>query len=410
MLKNIRNYLFNKKVLKYVLILTVIVLIIIGYGIYKTMKTKSASTEPVFNEVRVENGDLTIAVSEDGKANLSTLDLGFSSSGKLKAVYVTEGQKVKAGDLLAELDVTDLNNQLLTAQNDYNTAVVKLEQTKASHSQKLLDLKQSLDNSKSTVDKIYLDYYPMTQLPDAYTKVEIEQKKMEYDNAKKAYENQLANYNAALKDSSDIKLAQLNVESAQTKLKTIEDNIKNAKLIAPSDGVVLSVANKAGEVISENAKLIQLSTSQKINVTAQVSELDIPKIKIGQDAEVEFEAFSGKIYTGKVSSVKLIPTVDSSGIVNYDINVQLDDNSDEIKTGMNCTIKLILKQKKNVLIIPNKAVKMVNNKQVVYVKDSQGNKVQKEIKTGFTDGTNVEVVEGLKAGDIVFVEGKQKSR
>lgn len=410
MFKNIKGFALNKKFIKYLIVLLVIAFCAGGYGIYKNNKAKSAMAQVSYKQVTAQRGDLTIAISVDGKADLPTLGLSFPTGGKIKEIYVTSGQKVKKGDVLAELDITDLNNQLQSANNDYQISLLKLEQAKANHNKSIQDAKSAVDSSKSQVDKLYLEYYPMTQLPDAYTKTEIEQKRMDYENAKRSYENQLSNYNRILSDNSDIKLAELNLQSAQTKLKTINDNIANAKLIAPSDGTVLSVSNSAGEVIGENVKLIQLSKGGNVAVTAQISEIDLPKIKIGQEAEVEFEAYSGKEYTGKITSINLLPNTDSNGIVSYNVSVQLDSAADEIKTGMNCTIKFILKQKKDVLYIPNKAVKMVNGQQVVYIQDKDGNKKEQIIKTGFTDGTNVEVVEGLNNRDIVLVEDKKTSR
>lgn len=394
----------SKKILKCAIIAAVIITAgAAGYKYYKTKKTTAKKSTTTTKESRAEIGDLTVSFTGDGKSDLSTTKLSFTAQGKLKSVYVTAGQKVKKGTLLAEIDDTDLKTQATSAQGDYELAVLSYSQAQKDHSDKIVQAKNSLASLKSQLDKLYLDYYPMTQMPDAYSKVDIQKEKMDYDNAKESYDQQLTSYNSTASDTSDIKKAQLSLESSKLKLQTAEENLQNAKLYAPSDGTILSVSGAAGETVAANGDFIEMSTGT-MYVTSEVAELDISKVKVGQSAEVTFDAYDGNTYTGKVTSINLIPTTDSSGLVNYTVSVKLDSVGEKIRMGMSCSIDFILAQKKNVLIIPNKAVSISNYKQVVTVKDRSGNEIVKQITAGFTDGTNVEVLSGLSEGDTVVIK------
>lgn len=366
--------LFGNKKLR--IIIFGIIIIAGGLGYYYRVNVMGAESEPVYQEVTVSREDITVGMEADGTADLSVTNLSFNVGGKLTEVLVEPGQVVKAGELIARLDDTDYVNKLTKAEQDYNLSVISCQT-------KLEDLKYQLDTLET-------EYNAMSQIPECYTEKELNDEKKAYEKAKAAYDAQLA--------SNEVTIA-----SGATSIKTVQDDINNTILVSPIDSTVLAVNYSAGERVPEDTTCVVLQNDADVEVIASVSEVDIGTVTEGQQVEAIFDAFDGETFSGKVTYVDSLPASNNSGLVSYAVTIVLDGGKDKIKTGMTCTVNFIQKQVENVLVIPNKAISMVNKKQVVRVKSTDGQIEEREIKTGFSDGTNVEVSEGLKEGDVVLV-------
>lgn len=412
----LKAILSNKKIRNSVVTM---LFIAISYGGYVfTQKATEVSAEvQTFVEQRVTRGDITIDFVADGEAEIPVVNLDFEMSGKLKELFVDTGQQIKKGDVVAKLDDTEYVNKLESAQIQYKKAVTRLEQIKEQYELNFITEKQKLDDLKFQLDKVSQEYLPMLEVKDVYSKQEIELKKVTHESAKLAYESQLKKYNIISKSSLDIEMERANVESAKITLKSAQDDLDNTVLKAPIDAKVLSISYKPGETVptvtkseevtADTTHLMVISDAEKIEVTVPVSEIDLENIAIDQNVEIEFEAFRKQNFSGKVVSIASLPLIDNNGLVTYDVIIELNGGLDKIKTGMTCTVSFILNQRKNVLIIPNKAVSIVEGKQVVQVKDEQGNITSRTVKTAFTDGINVEVIEGLEVGEVVMIKEKR---
>ncbi|MBF8984062.1 efflux RND transporter periplasmic adaptor subunit [Lutibacter sp. B2] len=412
----VKKLFLNKKV-KVLIVLTVLMSVTYGGYAYKAKVQATSTQEPVLKEERVERGDITIDFTGDGEAEIPVVNVDFEISGKLKELFVETGQSIKKGDIVAKLEDTDLMNKLQNAQVQYEKAVTKLEQTKQQFKLTTISEKQKLDDLKSKFDEISLDYNAMIQLEGIYPKMEIEKKRIAYESAKGAYETQIERYNILSNESKDIEMEKGNIATAQIALKIAQDDLDNTLLKSPMDAKILTITYKpgetiptvkdSGEVTADTSHFMVISHADKLEVIVPVSENDLYNVSMDQEVEIEFEAFEGKLFTGRVLSIDALPKKDSSGLVTYEVKIGLEDDSNQLKTGMTCTTSFILNQRKNVLTIPNKSVSMVDGKQVVQVKGEQGNIETRTIKTGLTDGKNVEVVDGLKAGEIIFVKDKK---
>ncbi|QZY54898.1 efflux RND transporter periplasmic adaptor subunit [Crassaminicella profunda] len=401
--------------------ITVIVTIALGLvflGYKNIYETKASSNETMtVKEEKVTKGDITIGFTGDGQAEIPVVNLDFEISGKLKDLYVKEGDEIKKGQLLAKLDDTEYEKKVKTSEVNYNKTLASLEQRKENVKLTLINEKQKLNDLKAKLDQLKAEYQPMKSLESYYAKQEIEFKRINYENAKAAYETQLERYEILSNSNKDIEVEKKNVESAKINLELANNDLENTSLASPITATVLNISNKPGETIStpkdssqitaDTSHFIVVSDSNKVEVVVPVSELDLRKVRMNQIVEVTFEAYEGERLKGKVIGIKSLPNIDSSGIVTYDVKIELDEGLGKIKSGMTCSVNFILRQQKNTLIIPNKAVRVVEGKQVVKVKDEGGNIISKNIKTGLTDGKYVAVTEGLNVGETVLIENKK---
>lgn len=394
---------------KLMLLIGVVILCMIGLGVYlfSTRNFIAATQVEEFKEVTAKQGTIKINFLADGKAYLPVLKLKFPVSGQLKEVMFDIGDKVKKNDIIAKLEDKVYTNKLESASISYNQAVVKLDKTKQQYESQLISEKSKLDSLKLQMESAKLLYQPMLLVKETYSEQEIESKKIAYENSKMAYELALQTYNILLKGSQDISLDEISIQQTKTSIEAAENSLSDTILKSPVDGEIMSIFLRPGETVTNSTDFTLISDTGRISVKAQVSELDVSKIEKGLSAEIEFEALQGQSFKGKVLSIDPLPITDSSGIVNYTVNIEIDNISESIKDGMTCSVSFILKQKEKVIVIPNTAVKRIDGKQVVEIKDQTGNIATRNIKTGLTDGINVEVTDGLKAGEILIIRVKK---
>lgn len=464
--------------------IALIVLITAGIYFYQTANAETGRKEEI-KKVTAMKQDIKIAISADAKAANSLLNLKFNGSGVIKEIPVQEGQQVKKGDVLAKLDTKNLQQLYDQAKSNYNSAIYKLNKIKNGASTGDINAKQvAIDTARTAVTDAQATYdnalalYNTGQLPEqiavanAQTAKANEQRNYDFNlatyglnssqeiNAKKTLDDaagklvsaqvtlssrngvagelaklntakgQLAVAEAALNaiksiDNNDILVAEETVKQTRAAMLMAENNLNDATLKAPADGVIFYIANSIGEIASSSSSpssssassasgsdssssaFIVLAANDKINVEASVLEDDIHKIKIGMNADVTFNALQGDTFSGIVTALSLNPYVDASGIVTYKVNVMIDNSDDKIKNGMTATVAFILQKAVGVVAVPNVAVKRVNNAPSVEIETAQGSTWTK-VKTGLTDGTNVEIKQGLNAGDKVIIRKEIK--
>lgn len=376
----------NKKIFIAVIVLAAASLGWFAYG-------KVAKNEPIANEniteATVQEGDLKISLEGDGNAEFSTVSLAFQADGMLEEIPIKEGDYVGKDTVIARLDTEEYELNVQSAKADYETAFANLNQAKINYNQALLSAEQELNTLRQ-------EYQPMLEAPEIFTAQEIALKKLDVEYAEKDYADAKASTSTIQQEEANVSQALVNLQKAQ---KTLRD----AVLTSPIDGKVLSISGKVGETVTELTEVVVISQDDTLYVTSEVLELDITNIYIGQPVEVIFEALPDKEFNGTITEIDAISVEDSSGLVAYQTTMQLDEPSEVIRSGMACMVSFIIEQEEDVLIIPNKAVKRVDGAQVVEKLSPNGEVIMQEIKTGFTDGRNVKVTEGLNIGDKVII-------
>ncbi len=383
-----------------------------GAGYYMSRGHTDSSTETVITEATAEQGDLTLSWKSDGSADREETYLDFSVGGVLKTLSVKQGDTITAGQKLAEIDPEEYKKALAEAQINYKKAKAAYDSALQSNALSKISERQSLNSAKVALDKAAAEYLPMAKLPDVYSAQALELSRVAYESAKSTYENQLARFDLMQQSDSDIQTQRANLESAEMSLAQAQENYADTVLYASGNGRVVEITGVPGDYVrsstdassSDQGHLFTLVTNEQVNVVVNVQEIDYSKLAVGQTANVVFEASEGKTYTAVVTSVEAVPVIDNNGIVTYSATLRLESEAPEIQSGMSGTVEFIQKQVKDVLIIPNKAVTIKDKKQVVKVKTAEGVTEERVVTTGFTDGTQTEVLSGLKMGETLLIE------
>ncbi|WHY02663.1 biotin/lipoyl-binding protein [Neobacillus sp. DY30] len=360
--------------------------------------TKEAEAVPVkTSEQKVVKGNLEVGLSADGRISRSITNLNFEVSGTVKKINVAVGQPVKAGDILAELDDTDLQLAVTQAQN-----------------------------ALSKAEASYTDSVNQREINQMESKIKVDEAKARWDekpddgSLKAAYELEQKKYQNLVNNNSTIQNAKLSVEEAKNKLQEAKNNLSKIYLKAPIDGEIMSLKYKVGEVVtgsqsgsnnssaSSGSAFMTIVDPSVIYVKATATETDISGIEIGQQMRVAIDSVSLENVAGEVVTVSDTPSIDSSGVVTYEVTGKLAEPNDIIKDGMTAFITFLKKEKTDVLLVPNKAIFVEDGKQYVNIKTSKEEPEKRAITGGLTNGIQTEVVEGLKEGETVVIGGVQK--
>jgi len=238
------------------------------------------------------------------------------------------------------------------------------------------------------------------------------------DNTNKQAEKDIANAEAGIKSrETSLQQAQISYDelvkpirdidlaSARSQVTSAAINVDKARyameqaiLISPIDGEVSLLNYKKGDFIikSDNKSVASIINNDTLFVEVKIEQADINKIKNGQKAYATFEALDGLKLEGEVAFVSLTSATDNNGIVTYVVRVVVNNKGEtKIREGMTAQVDFVTAEKNDVLIAPVTAVRNVNNKPSVELPDG----TWAPVVTGFTDGTNVEIISGLKEGD-----------
>jgi macrolide-specific efflux system membrane fusion protein len=200
--------------------------------------------------------------------------------------------------------------------------------------------------------------------------------------------------------STDIAVAYASVQLAQIALDKARQDLDNATLRAPVDGVVATVANGVGEAPSNPFVTIAVVSSLVLHGT--VGEADVAKLRSGQVATVTVDAAGiGTRLTGKVTGLDPVATI-SQGVPVYGIDVQIDLPDPAIRPGMSGTASVIVASQQGVLTLPNLAIRTVNGQRVVQVQRN-GQTEEAQVTFGITNETVTEIKTGLSEGEIVVI-------
>ncbi|MGL3001145.1 efflux RND transporter periplasmic adaptor subunit [Flavobacterium sp.] len=396
----------------YILLAVAVVLIgtLVGLSKSGVIGNKDKGTE--IEIANVAASTIVETVSATGKIQ-PEIEVKISSevSGEIIALNVKEGQVVKKGDLLVKI-----NPDLYTSS--YNRTVSNLSGTKAGLNQSEASYKEAkanYDRNKSLYDKGIIS-------------------RADWDKAVASFEVAKANKQNAY----------YNVQSASATVLEAKDNLGRTTIYAPADGTISVLNVELGERVlgtqqMAGTEILRVANLNNMEVEVDVNENDIVKIKVGDKANVEVDAYLKKQFKGVVTSISnsASSTLTADQVTNFKVKVRILKESYQdllegkpstyspFRPGMTATVDIITNTKSNILTVPISSVvvksdtaavkeikvedpndeksKPKSDKKFECVFVKVGNKAKiRIIKTGIQDDTNIEVLSGLKKGDVVI--------
>jgi HlyD family secretion protein len=194
--------------------------------------------------------------------------------------------------------------------------------------------------------------------------------------------------------------------AAQARLQAAQSTVDSRSLTAPFAGTITEVDIKPGDQATPASAAFRLDNLARLLVDVSVSEVDINNIQVGQPVTLSFDAIQDKQYQGVISQVSPVGDV-LQGVVNFEVTVELTDPDEAVKPGMTAAVNIIVDQITDALLVPNRAVRVVNGKQVVYLLNN-GQLVETPVTLGASSDTQSQVISGtLQVGDQVVLNPPQ---
>ena len=231
-------------------------------------------------------------------------------------------------------------------------------------------------------------------------RAQLEKRNLKYKNAEEIY-------NVSVELSSfEAKNAQEDYEDAASKLNEFDSYLADRTIRAENNGVITECPLEAGDVVNTGSSLAVLNDYDEVTVSVSVEEAELANIKEGDAVNVYIASYPDEDFTGTVDSIGESAYNSSTGTAYVEITVKLGGETSKLYEGMTAQVTFITKETETVVYVSNRAVSRENGKSYVKKKEADGSITRQEIITGFSDGVNVEIKEGLSEGDTVLIESK----
>lgn len=374
----------------------ILILIIGGACVFGyTRLTAQKTDKPQYLTATAEKG--TIVVSVTGSGQVSTANSAFittQATGVVSEVLAQDGDEVKAGDVIAKID-PDLIGKQNEAQAlaSYQNAKNSLESAKA-----------TMYSLQSTMFGEWKSYY------DLATNSTYQNTDGTPNNDNRALADFHISQDDWLAAEAKYKNQQNVVAQAQTSLNSAWLSYQHASpvIYAPITGTVTGLSLQVGSVISgssstsgttNSTRIASIKTKAPPTITINLTEIDVPKIKIGNKATITFDALSDKTFTGKVISIDTVGSV-SSGVTTYPTVIRLDTNPETILGNMAASATIITQTKSDTLLVPTTSVTSQDGETSVRVLRN-GMLTEVPVTVGLSSDEQTEILSGLSAGDTV---------
>jgi len=325
----------------------------------------------------------------------------------VKRLLVKEGDHVRKGQFLLELDNADIRSQAARAEAQIKAAQANLAATKNSGTQEeVITLNAQLLKAHSALDVAQrsLDAYRRLQQQGAASPGEVRQAEGTLNNAQ-ADVNLLEQKQKERYSKPEVASTEARAVEAQAAYDEAVNALGKSSVRAPFDGTIYSLPVKQGAFVQAGDLLLQVADLSKVLVRAFVDEPDIGRLQIGERVEATWDAVPGRVWTGAVNSVP--STVKPRGNRNVGETTCLIDNQDlRLLPNINLGVTIVAAEHNDVLTLPRDAMHMDDSMPYVF-KIVEGHIKRQNIQFSLQNLTRVEVTSGLSEGDLVALPAEE---
>lgn len=432
----------NRKLNGWILALIIILLAAVTFVFVQQRARKAAALKEVnLQTVPYQKENLVNTISGAGIVRAKqSANLTWQASGFVAKTNLTPGATVKADEVLLQLDADRLPADLLQAELNKTNAETKLNTLEADTALQRATLQNNISTTEAALTKLQEQKQALTLRTCSQDRLKSLQDA--YNNALKNYETYPSQTRWALVEAAKQNLAYCDPETIAKELLSLDNQISlqeetlkthqanlakimdgpdpetksnlelqvalaekqlnNKAIHAPFAGTITAISSKEGDAVSLGSQAIQLADLSALYVDVPVSEVDINTIKVGQSAELVFDAFFEQPFQGKVVEIAMVPST-ATGVVNYTVTIAIEKPGDKIKPGMTAGVSILTEKRENVFVVPAEAVQKRGEESFLYVQRN-GMPVQVKVQTGAYSGQKVEIVSGdIKEGEAIYL-------
>jgi HlyD family secretion protein len=392
-----------------------IVIFLLAAGVLTLVLFKVSGRQPVvkISAATPIRENIVASISSNGKVEpISPFVMRAQLDTFVEKIRVVEGQAVKKGQPLLELNVKDAEAQLaearsklLRAQNDLrvaksggrpdaaaqaagalSTAVAQRDRLQRSHDALL----RLIEQHAATKDELAANDLELTKAQAEVTRLTAV--KQEFDRGVNLDANQTP----------------LLVQQAQSEVAALIEKVRNGHIVAPTDGTLYALPVKTGDYVKVGDLLAEMANLRQVRVRAFIDEPELGALEPNQPVKITWDALPSRLWMGKTETIPKQVVARGARSVG-ELLCTVDNDKLELLPNINVNVRINSKERDNVLAVPRGAVEAEGNKRFVYVVkkgDFAKTKLEKrEIHVGIADSTNYEVINGLQQGEMVALPG-----
>lgn len=383
-------------------LLIILPVFIILAGFYFLFRVKPVDVT-VF---RVKKGEVesTVTATTTGTVQARALSkISSQYAGRIKRILKRDGERVKKGETLLEIENNDANAQLRLAEANLRGTKTELSQLLLSRDMVVSQASSTLNQTRAKLDNAAanLDRANSLYTKGMISKQEMDSAKSTFDVAQADYESARANELQGKMKDEEIKTARARVDQMESNLQLAGVQLGRTYITAPYSGIITELFVEEGELLSIGTPVLEMADESTMEVDAVIDEVDVGKLRIGQDVKLTFDAFKEKQSLGKILEISPYITTTKEQNRTVNIKVGITTGQDGILVGMSTDVEVITGRAKDVLYLPTNAIIEKADGQFVFIAE-KGVAKEKKIKTGLSNWDTSEVIEGLREGDEVI--------
>lgn len=356
---------------------------------------------------KVSRGDIAKSVIATGKIQpITKVELKSKASGIVEKLYVDINQNVKKGQVLAQLDEQEILAQVAAQKAQLAAAEANVATFQANiAADKVNSEAPDLPMYKSTLDRNLA-----MQKEGVVSQQALDDANRNYMAAVNKRDTSLA---AISVDQARLKQAQAQVAQNRASLDQLDEQLSYTTLTSPMDGEILSRDVELGDAVSSilvlgsTATLVMtIGDTSQVYVQGKVDEADIGSVYMNQPARIKVESFRDKVFNGRVTKIAPLG-VEKDNVTTFEVRVSIDNPTGELKANMTANAEVLIEEHKGKLMVPEQAIVYDNQKNAfAMVPDPKQKDGQRKIpvQVGISNGSNTEIVSGLKEGDAVVLQ------
>jgi RND family efflux transporter MFP subunit len=335
------------------------------FGLFKQTETLESADVPT---AVVEKKDIDFSIQVSGDVMPDTqLDIKPEVGGRIKALHVQPGDTVKAGQVLVEIDDTDILSAQATAKTEIDGATLSV--TKAERN---------------------------------------------YERAKDLFEGKLISQEAFDNLSSELDIARNSLVKAERQMQVIRDQLSKTRVLAPSDGTVLTVPVVEGQVaiaaasVNSGTTLMSVANLSKLIVETHVNQVDVSRLALKQQVKLMAEALKDLEMTAELTFIAPVATI-RNGIKGFTVRAAINQPTVRMRPGMTVQMTIPIAHAGDVVAVPVSAVfKGSGNSRVVYVR--KGMKTERRaVKIGISNTEHAQILQGVIAGEEILLNEPERT-
>lgn len=372
------------------ILMSVVIILIIGVLIAVGMYAFAPRAQPA-NIVTVRRGDLSASVNATGKVRAKkSARLALPLGGVVQSIEKREGDAVKPGDVILTLRADETLRRVRQAEINLASRQLDWERAKAAPRD------EDIEIARANVRRATL---ALAAAEDAYNKNPTSQNETVREYARIDLDVARANFDRVMRGPTQAELTALQnaIAYAQVDLENARNALAQTRITAPFTGTVTEINIREGELTGGYNPLATIADLSQLEIAADIDEIDVASVAVGQTVEVRLDAFPGELFKGTLT--RLFPAASTQrGTTVYTAIVDFDPKTFQVRLGMGANLKILTIEKKNVLIVPNRALKNVGTRKAVQIV-APGEPRDVFVEVGVTNGNETEIISGVNEGD-----------